>query len=67
MPVNADQKAFAFKHEFPKMILGPAVDVFQNEWSIYIVIDQLPEANLLYESSELKTLSVTALIFDRLE
>lgn len=52
MPVNKDRKAFTFKHEFPIMILGPAGDVFQNEWFIHVVTDQLPEENSLYESSE---------------
>ena len=32
------------KGEFSMMTLGPDVDVFQNEWSIHIIIEQLSEA-----------------------
>lgn len=48
------------------MILGPAVDVFQNEWFIQVVIDNYLRQTL-YESSEWELLSVIALIVDRLE
>lgn len=66
-PLTQSRKAFTFRHEFPIMILGPAVDAFQNECFIHIVIGQLPEVDSLCESSEFKMPSGTAVTFHRLK